>query len=289
MLSATLFWAFGGVFGRKTGASGVVLTFWRMWVASGLFAVIALATGRWPSRSDVRRSALAGLFFGLNVAAFFTAIETVSVATALIIGALSPIVAMPIAVYFFKEHVSALKIVCGSIAVAGVITAVLTAPQIAHRPGGSVAGYLWAVVSLSLWVGYLLLAKRVRAHVETVRFLFVTSFVGALAVSVAAAVSGDPLNQVHGMGWFWIVCLVLGPGLAGHGLVAWAQPRVDASATAVLIQAEPVFASVVAWVFLGERMSLPQSLAMTVVIGALVTLARREATLTQVEMADVPL
>ena len=75
----------------------------------------------------------------------------------------------------------------------------------------------------------------------------------------------------------WVVVLAVGPGIAGHGLVAWAQPRVDASVTSVLIQLEPVGASIAAWVFLDERVSMPQAVAMAVVVSALSVLAYRES------------
>jgi drug/metabolite transporter (DMT)-like permease len=82
---------------------------------------------------------------------------------------------------------------------------------------------------------------------------------------------------VSGTGWWWVVLLALGPGIIGHGLVAWAQPRVDSSVSSLLIQAEPVGASIAAWVFLGERVSFVQGVAMLVVLVALGYLASREA------------
>ena len=96
-------------------------------------------------------------------------------------------------------------------------------------------------------------------------------------VTLLVVVTRSDLSQIHGAGWLWVTLLAIGPGIAGHGLVAWAQPRVDASVTSVLIQLEPVGASIAAWVFLDERVSLPQALAMLVVIGSLSLLAVRES------------
>jgi len=133
------------------------------------------------------------------------------------------------------------------------------------------------VVSLGVWVAYLLVSKRVRADVETVRFMFVMSFIGALTVSVLVIAVQADLGRVNGMGWLWTTLLAIGPGLCGHSLLVWAQPRVDSSVSSLLIQAEPVGASIAAWVFLGERMSLVQSIAMGAVLAALGVLGYREA------------
>ena len=74
-----------------------------------------------------------------------------------------------------------------------------------------------------------------------------------------------------------LVLLALGPGIAGHGLLAWAQPRVDSSVSSVLIQAEPVGASIAAWVFLGEALTFAQAMSMAVVVAALAVLAYSES------------
>lgn len=289
MVLATLFWSFGGIFGKKSGASGLVLTFWRMWLGTALFLVIAVILKRLPSGTDIRRSVLAGVVFGLNVAAFFTSLETISIATALIIAALAPVVALPISVALFNERLTTLKIVCALVAVVGVIVAVLASPDSSGPGKHSSIGYAWAVVSMVLWLAYLLLSKGVRAHVEMVQFLLVVSASGALAVTAIVVATGKNIGQVHGSGWWWALALALGPGVFGHGLVAWAQPRVEASVTAVLIQAEPVFASINAWIFLHERLTRGQGLAGLGVIVALTTLAWREARDGSVELSDVPI
>jgi drug/metabolite transporter (DMT)-like permease len=286
MLVAPLVWAFGGVLGKSTHASGVVLSFWRMWIASGVLLVIVAATKRWPSRYDFRRAGLAGILFGLNICVFFIAIQSVSIATALIIAALAPVVALPVSVMRFGERLTPVKVICAAVSVAGVVVAVLVAPSTDSGTSGSTIGFLWALLALVFWVAYLLVSKGVRPHVETVRFMFVVSVIGAVTVSLLVVIGSNDLGEVHGTGWWWVILLALGPGIAGHGLVAWAQPRVDASVTSVLIQLEPVAASIAAWVILGERVSLAQGLAMSGVVAALCVLAYHESRDGGLEIVD---
>lgn len=286
MLTATMFWSFGGVLGKSTHASGVVLSFWRMWIASSVLLVIVAVTKRWPSPADFRRAGLAGVLFGLNICVFFIALETVSIATALIIAALAPVVALPVSVVFFGERLTAVKIVCAAASVAGVVVAVLVAPSTGDGSHSSAVGYVWALLALVFWVGYLLVSKGVRRKVETVRFMFVVSVIGAITVSALVLVGGEHLGEIHGAGWVWVTILALGPGIAGHGLVAWAQPRVDASVTSVLIQAEPVGASVWAWLILDQRVSAAQAIAGAGVVAALCVLAYSESRDGGVEIVD---
>jgi drug/metabolite transporter (DMT)-like permease len=116
--------------------------------------------------------------------------------------------------------------------------------------------------------------------------MFIVSFIGALTVSLLVVITGAHLGQIHGAGWAWVSILAIGPGIAGHGLVAWAQPRVDASVTTVLIQAEPVGATAAAWIVLGEHISLAQGLAMMGVVAALCVLAYSESRDGGLEIVD---
>ncbi|MEQ1699921.1 MAG: DMT family transporter, partial [Ilumatobacteraceae bacterium] len=277
VMSASAFWSFGGVLGKSTGASGIVLSFWRMLISTLVLFVVSAVMHRWPSRRDIRTSALAGVLFGLNICCFFITLQYTTIAVALIIGALSPVVALPIAVAFMGERATTVKIVCALAAVAGVVMAVIFAPSVDEDAGTKPIGYMWAVISLLVWVMYLLQTKRVRATVETVRYMTCVSAIGACTVAILALVTRSHMAQIHGRGWLWVTLLAIGPGIAGHGLVAWAQPRVDASVTSVLIQLEPVGASIAAWVFLSERVSLLQGVAMTGVVAALCVLAYSES------------
>ncbi|MFM7252775.1 MAG: DMT family transporter [Ilumatobacteraceae bacterium] len=276
VLASTVFWGIGSSFGAKADLPGVVLSFWRMWIATAMILVVVAVTRRWPTWVDFRRSAPMGVLFGLNICSFFITIEYISTSVALIIGALTPVVALPVAVLFMGERLTAAKVISAVVAVAGVIGAVLAAPASGSADDTTV-GYVWAVISLFAWVTYLLASKRVRRKVETVRLLACSSVVGGVTVSVIALVIGADVGQMDGPRWMWISLLALVPGLLGHGVFSWAQPRVDASVSSVLIQAEPVIASFAAWGILGQRVSLLQMLSMGVVVAALGALAWSES------------
>lgn len=276
VLAASMFWSFGGVLGKSADVGGVVLSFWRLWMGSILLAIIAWATHRWPSWSDIKDSLISGVLFGLNLCIFFITLQYTSIAVALIIGALTPVVAFPVAVKYMGEHLTPVKIACSVLAIAGVTVAVLTAPSVGGVSTKPI-GYVWAVASLLVWSLYLLQTKRVRARVETVRYMVSVCMIATVTVSAIVLILRSDIGRVHGAGWLWIALLAIGPGIAGHGLVAWAQPRVDASVTSLLIQFEPVGASIVAWIVLDERVSLPQGIAMLVVVAALGVLAYWES------------
>ena len=277
VLAATAAWSFGGVLGKSVSAPGVVISFWRLWLASVLFGALVLVTGGRLSWSGVRAATPAGVLFGINLCLFFSAINHTTVANALIVGALTPVAMLPLAVRFLGERVTPVKVVCALVAVAGVVVAVITAPGGGAGGGRSALGDLLAVASLAVWICYLVVIKGARAHLTTVPFMFTVSLVAAVVVTPLALLGPYDLGAVDGTGWWWLVLLTLVPGALGHGLIAWAQRHVDATVTSVLIQGEPVGATVAAALLLGEAVSVPQGLAMAVVVAALVVLAVQSA------------
>jgi len=274
---ATFMWGIGSSFGAKADLPGVVVSFWRMWFATGILGLLAVVTRRRLTWHDLRHSALMGITFGFNICALFITLEYINIAVALIIGALTPVVALPIAVAWMGERMTATKLVCAVVAVAGVVGAVLAAPADSTGSDDTAIGYLWAVLSLFVWVAYLLQSKRSRRKVATFPLMACSTLMGAVTVSIIALVTTTDVGDVRPGQWIWIVLLTIVPGLLGHGVFSWAQPRVDASVSSVLIQAEPVIASVTAWVLLDQTVSFPQSVAMAVVLGALSVLAWRES------------
>jgi drug/metabolite transporter (DMT)-like permease len=280
--AATLTWSFGGVLGRSVGAPGPIITLWRMWLAAALLSLVLAARGERLRTRALRVAGPAGALFALNLTAFFTAVQHTSIANAAVIGTLTPVVTLPIAVTFLSERLTALRALCCTAAVAGVVWAILAAPA-TGGDGGEAVGRSWlgdglAVVSLLIWVGYIFATKSARRQVTTLEFMAGSTLVGAVVQSVVVMVMlavGVSLPNVSGVGWLWLVLLTVGPGMVGHGLVTWAHRHVDAAVSTVLMQGEPVGAIVAAFVLLGEGFAAWQALAMALVIAAVGVLALR--------------
>ena len=273
VLVATLCWSFGGVIAEAIDAPGVVTTVYRLWMGSVLLVAIGAATRRLPSWRELRLVAPSGALFGLNLCLFFTSLNYTSVANAIIVGALTPVIMLPIAARLLGERLDLVKVACATVAVAGVVVAVLTGPGGGSSGGRSLRGDLLAVGSLLLWIGFLTSAKRVRAQVGTLQFLTATTLAAAGAVTPLALLGPYDLGAISGVDWPLLVALTVVPGMLGHGLVAWAQRHVDATVSAVLMQGEPVGGTILAALLLGQAMTVPQGFAMAMVIAALAVLA----------------
>jgi drug/metabolite transporter (DMT)-like permease len=274
VVAATICWSTAGVIAVKADVRGLPLTFWRVVIVAALFGVV-MVVQRQPLRwSAIRQAAPAGAIFGLTAVMFFEALRYTSVGIATVIAALTPVLAMPIAVRFLHEKPTLLGLLCAAGAIGGV--ALFVAPG--YRDASTSArGLLLAIGSMTAWVVYLFITKRARSSIGTIEYM--------TAMNLTAAATLLPLLLLfndHGMrppthGWGWIVLLSLLPGFLGHGLLTWAQPMVDLSVSSILLQGEPVGAALAGAIFLGEKIGFIQAVGMVVAAVSLAALARSSA------------
>jgi drug/metabolite transporter (DMT)-like permease len=271
VLAATVCWATAGVIAVKADARGLPLTFWRVVIVAALFFVIMVGQRRRLTWWAIRQAAPAGAVFGVTAAMFFEAIRYTSVGIATVIAALTPVLAMPVAIRFLGERPTWTGVACAAGAVAGV--ALFVAPG--YRDAStSPRGILLACGSMVAWVVYLFITKRARSGIGTVEYMTAMNLTAAvILVPLLIAFDRDGLRPPD-HGWGWIVLLAVLPGFLGHGLLTWAQPLVDLSVSSILLQGEPVGAALAGVIFLDERIGFIQAVGMVLAAVSLAVLAR---------------
>ena len=148
----------------------------------------------------------------------------------------------------------------------------------------STAGDLLAVLNLASWAAFFLVTKHARKGIGTLEYMSAMTLVATLTVAPIALLTHQDFGSVHGVGWLWLVLLVLVPGAAGHGLMTWAHTRTSTCRRRrVITLGEPVLATIGAAVFLGESLNVVQALGIGVVVVALAVLAIAEAPTVETE------
>lgn len=274
ILAATACWSLGGVLAKKADLPGVVIAFWRALIVAAVFGAIAVATKRRLSWAMVRRSALGGALFGVNLAVWFQALHHASVGIATVMSALTPVLAMFAGARFLGEKVTRTAMLCAAGAIAGVVIFVVPGFSASGTDG---IGLGLAALAIGIWVCYLFVTKRAREGVGTIEYLLCMSLIAAVTLIPVTFLLGESLRPpTHG--WGWLLLLALLPGCLGHGLLTWAQPQVDLSTASVLLQGEPVGAAIAGVIFLDESMGFLQAGGLVLAFVALSILARQAST-----------
>ena len=140
----------------------------------------------------------AGLFFGLNITLFFTAINHTSIAHAEFIAALSPLLLVPAGALFFDEQPNRRALAWGSLSIVGLAIVLAFGGD---QGGATLGGDALMLVVVCTWVGYLLTSRRARATVDVVDFMATVMPIGLLtAAPLALLLAGDELWPLGGQG-----------------------------------------------------------------------------------------
>jgi len=101
-------------------------------------------------------------------------------------------------------------------------------------------------------VGYLLIGRKVRAHLSLLAYVVPAYAACTLLLLGWAVVLGNRLTGYTSVDWACFVGLALLPTILGHTVLNWAIKHVPASAISTALLGEPVVASVLACFFFAQ-------------------------------------
>jgi DME family drug/metabolite transporter len=291
-LIGTAIWSTTGVLIRaltERQMPPLVLAFWRDFlVAVAMITVLAVVR---PRLLRVPREAWRFLVsYGLLLT-MFNATWTISVAlngaavsTVLVYS--SPAITALAGYLLWREPLGPIKVIAvllslvGSVFVSGAYSAKLWALQ----PAGIVLG----LVSGMMFAAYSLLGKEAsRRGLNPWTTLTVTFSCAALFfLPLLSLPLGTVLPRLQGLGtigdllwldgdgvgWVLLIVLAWGPTIGGYGLYTVSLNQLPASVANLIASLEPSMTAVLAYAFLGERLTPPQLIGSVLVIGGVLLL-----------------
>jgi drug/metabolite transporter (DMT)-like permease len=271
----------GSTMAKSAGSPGSVVACWRFLIAAVLWhGIVAVQGGRTGTPRTVDRRAwraasLPGVAFGINLSCFFSGVARTPIAHAEFISAMAPLVLVPLAAVALHERVERSVVALGGVALVGVALILSRS----STDGTSYAGDVLVVGAVAAWVVYLMLARSARAQLDTPAFMAVMSTTAGATTLVIALVTegGGELVGLSGTGWLLVALLAVTSGTISHGLITWAQDRVQVGMISILQLAQPGLGVLWAATFLDESVAPVQLVGMAIVLGAVGTIARRSA------------
>jgi drug/metabolite transporter (DMT)-like permease len=250
---------------KRAHTPGVLLAFWRMTTVSVVWNLYLRATGRRVTMSHVRQAFVPGVFFGLNLAVFFAGATHNSVANAALIGSLSPFLIVPIGARLFKEYFNPRALVFALVAFGGVVVVLFSAP-----PNGdaSTRGNVFGLTAMLLWTCYVASTRHVRRDMDVATFMSTVSPIAAVAVLPLAIANGDVFGM-SGTGWTYMLILTFLIGVAGHGLMVFAQRTIPVGTIGIAQVVQPALAVVWSFLLLSETVRGWQLVGIAIAIGGL--------------------
>ncbi len=260
----------GSVVAKASDIAGPVLALHRAWGAAALYLALFLVLGGRLGRRSLRSAAPGGLFFGIQLAFFFSSIRLTTVANATMLIALQPVAVLLFFSRRFGEVVTGRQVALSAVALAGVGLVVFGSTE---SPSWSPAGDLLGLGALVMWTLYFVSSKEARQRLGAIEYQGLSLiFSTAIMVPVALLFSGTV--DVGPGKWWWVPAMVAIPG-TGHLALNWAHPRVPLTLISQLTLFSPVVSVALAALVLdGESVNALQVIGMAMVLGALAVLVK---------------
>jgi drug/metabolite transporter (DMT)-like permease len=258
----------GPVMVAGSSASGPVLSFWRLVIGAPLMGLLTLwhmrTSGRRPDSSGWSWAARCGVAFGLHQLFFVVAVKSTSVVDVTLMQVLQPVFVGVLAAVLFGERPGTAFRLWSLVAIGGAAVVVFGG---ATGPDGDAVGITLAIANVAFFALYFVWSKQARDHIDTVPFLFGVVVAAAVVVSGLVLVTGEPVTAVSGRDLLIAAYIAIVPGAIGHFVTTWPLRRVAANIPPVMQLAMPFLAGGLAWLVLGQRITLLH------VLGGLITIA----------------
>lgn len=273
-----LLWGLGPPVTKLITAPPLVSVSVRFWASLPVVWLLSHAMGHPMSLAIVRRTALAGVLFGINLALVFSALQHSSVAVLAVIQTLQPGIVLLVAGPWLGERATRWHVTWTAIGVVGVVVAILGGdPEVR----GDALGVLFGVGSMLTFTVYYLLNRRERSTtvIHPMQWMAgVTLFAGITITPVALLTSStDDYRQLAGADWLYLAFVAGAVGILGHTLMSWAHRFIPAARSSLMLLAMNVVAISAAWPLHDEPVTLLQAIGGMVVLGAVAAVISRPA------------
>jgi len=244
----------------------VALGAWRYCVGFVCLLPITLAVrGRWPPRADWTGVALLGLlFFAVFPILYNLSIAYTTAARASLALSTLPLLTMLVAAALDIERLTWRKSAGVLIAVAGVAAAL--AAGLAAAPDGAWRGDLLMVAGAFCMALYNVWSRPFIARSSPLAFLTAGMGVGAICLAVLALAGGGFVPSFDPVQWAAVMFIGVFGAALNFYLWVWALERTTPTRVATTITVNPVSASLLAALILGEPIGLNLVLGIAAVL-----------------------
>jgi len=245
--------SFAAVMIRLTQAPPLVIAAYRMIVAAALMLPIYLI--RRPAGTkklrvpDMVCVIIAGVFLSVHFALWITSLQYTTIASSVILVTAHPAFVALLSFLLFKEKPDRLTIVGILIAFSGI--AVINQ---GNYDFGSAAlkGNIMAVVAGLAMGAYLVIGRLVKDKIPVLGYLTAVYAVSAAVLAGTVIAAGKPVTGYSVSTYVLLIFIALVPQLIGHSFLNLAVRMIPATIVSIAILAEPVGATLLGWVILGE-------------------------------------
>lgn len=271
LLIGVLAVSFSAILIKWSAAPAAVLGLYRLLFTFLLLSPFLLTpSSRAEVRSLSKRAwaliALSGVCLGLHFIFWIGSLTYTTVASSTILITLQPIFVMGIAYLALRERTARQALVGAVIAIAGSVCIGWGDLAIS---GAALWGDFLSLLGTFVVAGYLVIGQHLRGAMSSMVYSLLVYLFAVLVLLLYCLWQGYALIGYPSDEWWLFVLLAVVPTVFGHTLFNWLLKYVNATTISMAILGEPIGATLLAWVLLGETVSTAQWIGGAIILSGI--------------------
>lgn len=218
-------------------------------------------------KTDWMLSTLAGIFLAFHFILWFESLNYTSVASSVVLVTLQPIFAFIGTYLFFQERFSPGAIISMIIALIGSF--IISWGDFQLGPA-ELFGDILALLGAVMITAYFLFGQNARKRLSLMPYTFIVYGISSITLIIYNLILQNSFIGYPADHWWIFLALAIFPTFLGHTLFNWALRWLSTATISMGIIFEPVGASILAYIILGEKITWSQWLGGTIVIFGLI-------------------
>ena len=234
---------------------GVISAFYRMAFSFVLLVPFVLWKKQFklPNLKVGLLAVLCGIVFGSDVAVWNIAIQESTATQASLLTNLSPVWVGVLALFFLKDKPRANFWIGTMIAVFGMMMLVGFST---FRNLDFDLAFSFGILSGIFYAFYMLISKEVLKQLNVLTFMTISLGASSVFLGFLSYGLNEPFSGFSTMGWFVLVLQAAICQLAAWLLISFATKKMRATRVSVSLLGQGILASILAWLFLDETITL---------------------------------
>ena len=269
--------SFAAIFIRLADAPPLVIAAYRLTIASIILIPVASIKSsqnlKKLSRHEIFLILLSSVFVALHFGLWITSLSYTSIASSVVLVTAHPAFVAVISYFLWRERLD--KLTVGGIVVAflGVIFINYSGFIFSSQ---AILGDLLALIAGFAMGGYLIIGRQLRARIDILSYLTILYTCSAVILLVATVAFGYSFFGYSNTTYLMMILLALVPQLIGHSSLNLAVRLIPATFVSVAILGEPVGATILGYLILGETPSVNEIVGSLFILGGIFLVMRRK-------------
>ncbi|KGR75170.1 DMT family transporter [Ureibacillus sinduriensis] len=279
--------SFAAIFVKWSEAPATVISMYRMFLACVLLLPVIVVKRREfmkLTKKDWLFLFISGVFLALHFALWFESLKLTTVASSTIILTLQPIIALIGGFLVFKERTNIFALLTIGVSMVGVV--MVGWGDFGLNSKSMIIGDILSFLSVIAVVGYLLIGQNNVKKISHWIYSFSVFFFAGITLTVYNLFAGTPIVGYDTREWGIFLLLAIFPTMA-HVIYNYLLNYINTTTVSMSILGEPIGATILAVILLGERVMALQIIGGAVVLSGVFLFLMQQRKVTTEELSKL--